>query len=242
MLCLLRRLAPAAQASSEPTGGGCSLVRVRLSNTGHIPTYGSLQSMTAKAVRDQALAQIELSVRFPADAPLPLSSSLSNACRRCCAPFPDIQAKTGEISIVFMRPSRKQLHCRAQCWQQEGQSIVGGGGATTKQLPHLMGRAVQRDHFLPFQASRYEGWVDKFNAHEATVRRQSQRPFFGRFFLCAAFCRFRLLLPCLSLLDGLSTAHSDALRWISQSLVIDTMSRRPGRSWSGWCAGRERSR
>ena len=76
-----------------------------------------------------------------------------------------------------MRPSRKQLHCRAQCWQQEGQSIVGGGGATTKQLPHLMGRAVQRDHFLPFQASRYEGWVDKFNAHEATVRRQSQRPF-----------------------------------------------------------------
>ena len=66
-----------------------------------------------------------------------------------------------------------------------------------------MGRAVQRDHFLPFQASRYEGWVDKFNAHEATVRRQSQRLLIARFFLCTpAFCGFRLLLPCLSLLDG----------------------------------------
>ena len=81
----------AAQASSEPTGGGCSLVRVRLSNTGHLPTYGSLQSMTAKAVRDQALAQIELAVRLSTGAPLPFQFRLPrNACRCCnnCTPFP----------------------------------------------------------------------------------------------------------------------------------------------------------
>ena len=79
----------AAQASSEPTGGGCSLVRVRLSNTGHLPTYGSLQSMTAKAVRDQALAQIELAVRLPTGAPFAsFIPPPRNACRRCCAPLP----------------------------------------------------------------------------------------------------------------------------------------------------------
>ena len=36
----------------------------------------------------------------------------------------------------------------------DGMTVVGGGGATTSTVPHLMGRAVQRDHFLPFQASR----------------------------------------------------------------------------------------
>ena len=100
------------EASATPTGGGCSLVRVRLSNVGHLPTYGTLQSMTTNAVRKNPLAKISLA---------------------------------------------------------EGMTVVGGGGATTSTVPHLMGRAVQRDHFLPFQASRYEGWTDHFSAHETTV-------------------------------------------------------------------------
>ena len=48
------------EASATPTGGGCSLVRVRLSNEGHLPTYGTLQSMTSSSVRKEALANITL--------------------------------------------------------------------------------------------------------------------------------------------------------------------------------------
>eukprot|EP01045_Picozoa_sp_COSAG04_P029595 COSAG04_NODE_4904_length_1832_cov_1.200231_1_plen_218_part_00 len=210
----------AAQASSEPTGGGCSLVRVRLSNTGHLPTYGSLQSMTAKAVRDQALAQIELAVRLPTGAPLPLLFRLPrNACRRCCAPLPKRSKPSLPISIECYASAScchstnvplASIKCIAVFAQQDfnvGNRRASRSSAAAARPPS----SCRTSWAAPCSATTFcrsrprgmrAGWISSTRMRPRCAAR-NQRLLIARFFLCTpAFCRFRLRLPCLSLLDG----------------------------------------